>query len=269
MGEISWLSLGLAFLAALVAGAMNSIAGGGTLLTFPLLIAVGLDDKVANITSTLGLWPGSLGGAWGYRQEIAQDTTRFWPFFLPSLLGGALGAGLLLWTSNESFKMLVPWLIFAATVLFILQGEIARRQQAKLQVAEEKDKPLRWPLVVIVQFLVAVYGGYFGAGIGILMLATLGFLGLKDIHQMNGVKNIGGVCINGIAILLFLLTAGTGTAKVIDWPVAGAMAVGAVIGGYACAGLAKRIGPKRVRHVVIAIGVFGAVWTGYRLAVGA
>lgn len=280
MGDISWLSLLFAFLAALVAGAMNSIAGGGTLLTFPILIALGLDEKAANITSTFGLWPGSLGGAWGYRKEVAQGGGQFWPFFVPSLLGGAVGAGLLLCTSNEAFRLLVPWLILTATVLFIVQGEWARRQAARANVAVGKAEPqeekpgtktqsLRWPVVVLVQFLVAVYGGYFGAGIGILMLAALGLLGLRDIHQMNGLKNIGGLCINGMALLFFLVANATGATHIIDWRVAGIMALGAILGGYYCTGIARRIGPQRVRRVVILIGLLGAAWTAYRLWSGA
>jgi uncharacterized protein len=271
MGDISWLSLLFAFLAALVAGAMNSIAGGGTLLTFPVLIALGLDEKTANITSTLGLWPGSLGGAWGYRKEVAQGGGKFWPFFVPSLLGGTVGAGLLLWTSNESFRLLVPWLILTATLLFILQGEWARRQAARANMeqpsigGETVNPPLRWPIVVLVQFLVAVYGGYFGAGIGILMLAALGLLGLRDIHQMNGLKNIGGLCINGMALLFFLVANVAGATPTIEWRIAAVMALGAVVGGYGCTGIAKGIGPVRVRRIVILLGLLGAAWTAYRL----
>ena len=277
MSDVPWLSLLGAFLAALVAGAMNSIAGGGTLLTFPVLIALGLDEKVANITSTLGLWPGSLGGAWGYRQEVAQTGRQFWPFFVPSLVGGAVGAGLLLGTSNASFKALVPWLILTATVLFMFQGLLARRQARALnQAGNSQDTPLPsvttgdrpWVRVVLLQFLVAVYGGYFGAGIGILMLAALGFLGLRDIHEMNGLKNIGGLCINGVAILIFLTAGLTSNLGVIHWPTVGVMALGAVLGGYGCTGLARRIGPTRVRRVVVVIGLLGAAWTGWRWWLG-
>ncbi len=279
----------VAFVAAALAGVVNSMAGGGTLLTFPTLIALGLESKMANATSATGLWAGSLGGAWGYRRELlATGRDAYW-FFVPSLLGGTLGALLLLWTGAEDFKRLAPWLILTATVLFMAQGPISRRLQARslagaqvddasraalppvrldspglrqavpsTQYSVSRPSPRRWAVVFGFQFLVGVYGGYFGAGIGILMLAVLGFLGLKDIHQMNGIKNAAALFINGVAVVLFALYG------LVHWPFALTMALGALSGGYASASLARWIGPRSVRRVVIAVGLTGAAWTAWR-----
>jgi hypothetical protein len=253
----------IAFLVAALAGAVNAIAGGGTLLTFPSLLALGLESKAANATSTLGLWPGSLGGAWGYRRDIATVGKDFYLFFIPSLLGGAVGAELLLLTEEYTFDRLVPWLILGATLLFMTQGPISRWLRARqAHHVPGTPPPRRWLVVVPLQFLVAVYGGYFGAGIGILMLAALGLLGLDDIHQMNGLKTVGALCINGVAVVRFAFSG------LVDWRMAGLMAAGAVAGGYLGAGLAKRIGPAKVRWVVVAVGLLSAAWTAVRPFVG-
>jgi hypothetical protein len=256
VSEIDPVVLLLAFAAALAAGLVNSMAGGGTLLTFPTLLAVGLESKVANATSTLGLLWGSLGGAMGYRQEIRRHGRDALLFFLPCLVGGLVGGLLLLWTKEHTFRWLAPWLILAATMLFMLQGVVTRyagQSKAMPQAASGR----RWLLVIPLQFLVAVYGGYFGAGIGILMLATLGLLGIDDLHQRNGLKNLGALCINSVAIPVFIVNG------LIDWPVALVMAVGALTGGYLSAGIARRIGTKYVRYVVIAVGLLATVWTAW------
>lgn len=249
------------FLVAIIAGAINSIAGGGTLLTFPSLLGLGLDGKVANATSTLGLWPASLGGAWGYREELRRGDRDLFLFLVPSFLGGATGAGLLFWTKPETFDLLVPWLILAATVLFMIQGPISRRLAGKGRVVGQRA-PRRWTLILPLQFLVAVYGGYFGAGAGILMLAALGFLGVHDLHHRNGIKNLAATFINGIALVMFAM------GGLVNGPVAASMAAGALLGGYLSAGLAKRIGQQRVRGIVVAVGLAATAWTAYRLRMG-
>ena len=248
----------IAFVTAWLAGAINSIAGGGTLLTFPSLLGLGLESKVANATSTLGLWPGSLGGAWGYRTELARSGRQACLFFLPSLIGGATGALLLLGTEPAVFDRLVPWLILGATLLFAMQGLVSRWLSARQTTDQTGPSPRRWLLVLPLQFLVAVYGGYFGAGIGILMLAALGFLGIEDIHERNGIKNLAALCINGVAVITFIAS------RLVDWPVALVMAVGALLGGYLGAGIAKRIGPRWVRAVVIAVGLLATAWTAWQ-----
>lgn len=257
-----WLVLFFAFLAALVAGAINSIAGGGTLLTFPLLIALGLEGKTANATSTIGLWAGSLAGALGYRQELNHATTRVViPFFGASLAGGAVGSVLLIYTRPDFFDDIVPWLILTATLLFASQTAV--RRWLKMHPHDHLLTE-RLPLVVAVQFVVGVYGGYFGAGMGILMLAVLGFLGLSNIHQMNGIKNVAATAINGVTILLFVYASLATDRIKIHWPLALVMVAGSVVGGYGCAGLAKRLSPVYIRRAVVIIGLLGAAGTAYK-----
>lgn len=255
-------SLLLAFLTSIAAGAMNSVAGGGTLLTFPLLIWLGLDGKIANATSTIGLWAGSLGGAWGYRNEVMHQSALFWPFFLSSLLGGLVGSFVFLYTEKGLFNGIVPWLILTATLLFACQSLIKRMMGHQ---GESHFHPDRWPLVALIQFCVGVYGGYFGAGMGILMLAILAFLGLHNIHRMNGIKNIAATIINGVTIIIFVTYSFIHPEMVgIDWPIAVTMLVGAVIGGYGVAGIARRMPITVVRGIVIAIGLIGAAFTAYK-----
>lgn len=257
-----WISLTLAFITSIAAAAMNSIAGGGTLLTFPLLIALGLDGKTANATSTIGLWAGSLGGAWGYRKEVMHDSTLFWPFFLSSMLGGIVGSFVFLYTEKGLFNDIVPWLILTATLLFGCQSLIKKMMPHK---GETHFTPARWPIVAAIQFCVGVYGGYFGAGMGILMLAILAFLGLTNIHRMNGIKNIAATIINGVTIIIFVAYSFINTEMVrIDWPIAGVMVIGAIIGGYGCSGIAKKLPINAVRAIVITIGLVGAIATAYK-----
>lgn len=246
----------LALLAAFVGGVMNSIAGGGTLVTFPAIVALGLSPLTANATSTVGLWPGSVGSIWGYRSELAGARPWVIRLTLPSLLGGAAGALLLLKTGEERFSAIVPFLVLAATLLFMLQGPLMRW----LGRAEPDATPgaASGGLFFLVQFAVGVYGGYFGAGVGILMLATLEMMGHRNIHRMNGLKNWGGLCINVVAASLFI------AAGVVDWPVALAMAAGGLLGGYSGSRLAQRVGQVIVRRAVIGIGLGSFVWLLFR-----
>ncbi len=236
----------VAFAAAFLAGAVNSVAGGGTLITFPTLVWLGLPSVIANATNTLAIWPGSLGGMWGYRRELRQAPSRMWALVVPSLVGGILGAILLRFTPPAVFDVLVPYLILFATLLFMAQEPIQR----KLKTTQSaRHATTRWLAGAIVfQFFVALYGGYFGAGIGILMLAALSIMGLTDIYQMNGLKNFFALCINGVAALYFVW------AHMIHWPDAILMAMAAIAGGYGSAGIARRLGPRTVRRIVIGIG---------------
>jgi uncharacterized membrane protein YfcA len=250
----------VAFAAAFVAGAINSVAGGGTLITFPSLIWIGLPSVTANATSTVATWPGSLGSIWGYRRELKGLTSHSYVLIVPSLLGGIIGAVLLRMTPSHLFDRLVPFLILFATFLFMLQEPVQRMirlgaagpgptRGSRAWVADGHAGAKGWVLGAIVfQLFVAVYGGYFGAGIGILMLAALGILGYTDIHQMNGLKNLLALAINGVAALYFISMA------MVRWPEAIIMAVGAVVGGYGGAGVARKIGPKGVRRIVVIVG---------------
>lgn len=251
------INLALVVVAALIAGVMNAIAGGGTLLTFPALIALGVPPINANATSTVALWPGAVGSMWGYRRELQGSRTWAAGFALPSLLGGGLGAWLLLRTSAELFSDIVPWLVLGATMLFMVQrpvmGWFAKRRAPLAETDEERtSRRPPWPILAY-QFLVGVYGGYFGAGVGILMLAALGFMGLTNIHRMNGLKNWGGLCMNGVAATMFACS------SLVSWPVALAMAVGAISGGYLGSRMAQRVPQELVRGAVVAIGLVSGV----------
>lgn len=278
-------------LVSMVAGAVNSIAGGGTLLTFPALVGLGVPPIVANATSTVALWPGAFGSMWGYRGELRGAQRWAIGFAVPSIAGGAVGAMLLLRTPAAWFEIAVPWLIFLATALFMAQGPLVRRSRrraalvAAAETAREGTVPgadgdrdftgttpaadaeaatrradaaltqsVPRPAVLAYQFLVGIYGGYFGAGVGILMLAALGLMGLTNIHRMNGLKNWGGLCMNATAALLFAMS------NLVSWPVAGAMTVGAVVGGYGGARMAQRVPQVAVRRAIIAIGAASGVW---------
>lgn len=252
-------SLAAGFLIGGIGGAINSIAGGGTVLTFPALIALGMEGKVANATSTLGLITGSIGGAWGYRRELKKDQRFLIAFLLPSLLGGLAGALLVLNTPSRWFDDLVPWLILTATLLFMLQTPISRWLAGRSKRREQPRTTMDVAMVLLFQLAVAIYGGYFGAGMGILMLAALGAMGIDDIHHRNGIKNMAAIMINGVAISLFAAS------SLIRWPMSIAMAMGALAGGYLSAGLAKRLGQHNVRLVVIAIGLCASLFTALRL----
>jgi uncharacterized membrane protein YfcA len=252
----------LAIIAAIsaVGGAANSIAGGGTLLTFPALLGLGVPAIAANATSTVALWPGSISSLWGYRREIEGAKRWAVRLAIPSVVGGGAGAALLLVTPEARFKMLVPWLVFGATVLFAAQrpimGWLQRRMQFSAAVSgEERARPLNpTPGMLVAQFVVGVYGGYFGAGAGILMLAVFGLMGLTNIHQMNGLKNFNGICFNGVAATAFAVMG------LVDWPIALVMALGSSAGGYLMSGLAQRVPQQWVRNAVSLIGFGSAVW---------
>jgi uncharacterized protein len=242
----------LLFGSAMMAGMINSVAGGGTLVTFPALIWAGRPEIIANATSTFALVPGAWASAYGYRGEMAKAPRKFLYLLIPSVVGGMIGAVLLKLTPPTTFAALVPFLILFATVLFMIQGQVQRWLRSG--TSAHKEVTSRWMLgASFYQFLVAIYGGYFGAGIGILMLAVLGIMGLSDIHQMNGLKNIFGSMINGVAAVYFAF------AGLIDWPSAALMAAGSIAGGYGAAGIARRMGQKFVRRLVILIGFAMAV----------
>ncbi len=232
------------------AGAMNAMAGGGTILTFPTLILLGEPAITANATSTVALWPGSVASLYGYRREVAGHRAWLASLFLPSLLGGALGAVLLLATPATTFEELAPFLVLFATLLFAVSGAVSRWTESPPGGVRA---PVRLAAAWIFQLAVGVYGGYFGAGIGILMLAVLGFLGLSDIHAANGVKNFLTLGINGVAAAYFIARGA------VDWPAALVLMAGAVAGGYAGARLARSIGREKSRAAVVVIGIAVAV----------
>ncbi|HJQ30846.1 MAG TPA: sulfite exporter TauE/SafE family protein [Pyrinomonadaceae bacterium] len=243
--------------AAFAAGLINSIAGGGTLVSFPALLWTGRDPVLANATSTVALWPASLAGAYGFRRELKGGARTLLLFGVPSLVGGVLGAWLLLRTPSETFGRLVPFLILFATLLLTVQEPISRRLRG---AADEQKPPTRawWAGAFVFQFFVGVYGGYFGAGIGILMLAALGLLGFTDIHRMNALKNLLAICINGVAAAIFI------TSGAVIWSDVFVMTFAAIAGGYAGARLAYKLGRRFVRLFVIITGLVMSVSLFFR-----
>jgi uncharacterized protein len=254
---VSWTEALFLGLAAAVGGGINAVAGGGTLITFPALLFFGTPAIVANATSTLALVIGTSGSLFGYRRHLAAVRQWLWRFIPISIIGGMIGALLLTRTSNVVFEKLVPFLILFATILFTLQSVVRRflNRQAGHSVAH----PSRYVFgAICFQFLVAVYGGYFGAGIGILMLAWLGFIGLTDIHQMNTLKTILGSLINLVAAIWFIY------AGLINWPRAAVMTAGALVGYYLAAHYSQKIPQQQVRRIITIIGFALSIITFYK-----
>jgi uncharacterized membrane protein YfcA len=242
---------------AAAAGLINAVAGGGTLITFPTLLLFRTPPLVANATSTFALVIGTFGGVFGYRRQLAAVMPWLWRFIPPSLLGGWAGAWLLTHTSEKMFSRLVPFLILFATILFLSQGMIRRLAGAKPAEGGSSRTGVLWGAVLF-QLAVSVYGGYFGAGIGILMLASLGLIGLGDIHEMNALKTVLGSLINFVATIVFIHNG------LVHWPKAGIMTVGA-LGGYFVGSLfAQRIPQARVRQIITVIGFAIAALTFYK-----
>ncbi|MCM3878801.1 MAG: sulfite exporter TauE/SafE family protein [Vicinamibacterales bacterium] len=237
---------GVVFVAAFIAGAINSVAGGGTLLSFPALVWIGLPSVMANATSTVAIWPGSFGGMLGYREDMRTLPRSSYLLIIPSAIGGIIGAVLLALTPTALFDRLVPLLILFATLLFMLQEPVQRMIKT---TGKAHAGSISWLIgALMFQFFVSLYGGYFGAGIGILMLAAFGILGYTDIHQMNGLKTLLAVFINGVAAMYFIWKG------LVVWPEAIVMMVASILGGIWGAGFARRLGQKGVRRIVVVIG---------------
>jgi uncharacterized membrane protein YfcA len=250
---------------AVLAGMVNSVAGGGTLLTFPALLAVlGASPSaavLANGTNTIVVWPASVVSTWEYRREYAQAARWFAWLLVPSLIGGLAGALLVVELPSQVFGGLVPWLILMAAILFAFQPQIGR--WIGIGTAHERPTAARFVGILAFQFMVALYGGYFGAGIGILMLASLALMGLSDIHVMNGVKNLLATAINGMAAVVFIIYGR------VDWQVAWPMMLSAIVGGFVGARVARRTNRTVVRRVIVAIGFALAAYYFYRQFRGA
>jgi uncharacterized protein len=237
-------SMALLCAAAFAGGAVNAIAGGGTLLTFPSLLAL-LSPVAANATSTMALLPASLASGLGYRKELANNRQTLMLLWPPSLVGGIIGSILLIRMPEKVFATMVPWLLVGASVLLLLQKPLARYLGAHPHIRPKGSTLIG---VVIFQLFVGIYGGYFGAGIGILMLSSLAFAGIPDIHEMNAVKSILAAIMNGVTAVIL------GWAGVVVWEYAAIMAVASIAGGYAGARVARKIRPDYVRVMVVSIG---------------
>ncbi len=232
------MSLALLFVAGVLGGALNSVAGGGSFVVFPLLLlAVGIPPVAANATTAVGLWPAGVASIVAYRRELPRTRSLAWLGGV-SALGGGAGALLLVRTSDATFARLVPWLLLCASAVFTFGPTVTRlRPRARLPFAGG----------VLLQLAIATYGGYFGGGMGILMLAVYTLLGMTDIHAMNALKVVQGVLINGVAVALFLV------AGKVDLSVAAPIGLGGITGGFVGAALARRLAATRVRGFVLVV----------------
>ena len=255
--------------AGFLAGGINGIAGGGSLVSFPSLLAVGQPALTANVTSTVGIWPGYLGGVLGFRREIADQGDRVRSLLPAALLGAAAGAGLLLTTSPTAFEALTPYLILLASALFAAQPVLGRRVAARAEADEAEvaeaakadesveTAPSRRPAhrriaAQASTFLSAVYGAYFGAGLGVVLLAVLGILLPDRLVRTNGLRGVFSLVINTVAAAIFVVRAP------VAWGAAGLLAGGSLVGGYAGARVARRVPAPLLRAFVIVVGLVAA-----------
>lgn len=239
----------LLFFSAVVAGLLNSVAGGGSFVSFPMLIFTGMPPINANATNTVALWPGTVASTAAYRRELRSTHRRLLaPFVITGLVGGLLGAMTLLKTPQATFMRLVPYLLGIATLLFTFSGRINAWVRARMQHSGSRA-PLGLAGGVLLQLMIAGYVGFFGAGAGILTLALLALMGMESIHAMNGFKTLLVSVANGVAMITFVV------ARAVVWPQALLMLVGAAAGGYAGAWYAQKMDPRHVRLIVICVGV--------------
>jgi len=246
----------LLFGAGIVVGAMNAIAGGGILIGFPVLLATGLPAIASNVTAHLIVLPGSLSSAYGYRKYIRKVPARYALLMIPLVLGAAIGATLLRNTSGEQFQKIVPALVIFAVFLFAAQPFLHFHLNKHLRRKSRAFRPL--VLIGLALFPVAIYGGYFGAGFGFMMLAFLGFTKLHEINQMNGLKNLASATI-AIVSLVFLFSTG-----LIDWHSGLVMGSGGLVGGYYGSKLSQKVSSHAIRIVVICIGLGTATYLALR-----
>ncbi len=251
---MSPLEVGALFIAAILAGALNSVAGGGSFITFPMLVLTGVPEINANVTNTVALWPGSLASVGAYRNELNTHRRILVMLGTVSLIGGILGAVLLLNTPQATFKAMVPFLLLFATLLFTFGSTVTKRLRVRpgsLRDDQQKADVPAWGTlagIAAIQFGTSIYGGFFGGGIGIVMLATLSLMGMENIHEMNALKTLLAVLINGVAVVIFAFNGA------VYWPQGILMVVGAIIGGYGGAYYARRLDPRVVRRFVIVVG---------------
>lgn len=238
---------GLLFVASIFAGVINSVAGGGSFFTFPMLLFTGMNPIIANATSTMATWPGMVASTVAYRPEIAANRQKLPALMIISLIGSIIGTIVLLKTPEQTFAGLVPYLLLFATLLFAFGNSIA--QKLRKMRGDKKPSTLSHAGVFCLQMGIAIYGGYFGGGMGIVLLSMFALMGLTHIHEMNALKAVLTSTINGVAVVIFI------AAHVIAWPQAIVMLCGSVLGGYSGASYAKRLPPLLVRHFIIATGV--------------
>ncbi|MGV9271107.1 sulfite exporter TauE/SafE family protein [Kitasatospora sp. NPDC003701] len=228
------------------AGMINVIVGSGTLITFPVLLAVGIPPVTANVSNAFGLVPGSLSGVIGYRRELADQGRRLVRLGIAALLGGLVGAVLLIELPSSAFDTIVPVLILLALVLVVIQPRVAKAVAARRRPGGDPDGGLALLAGV---FLTGIYGGYFGAAQGVLLLALMGMLLQEDLQRINGVKNALALIVNGVAAVFFLFT------STINWAAAGLIAVGSLCGGLLGAKVGRKLPPPALRGVIVVVGL--------------
>ena len=226
--------------AGVTAGLINSVAGGGSFITFPTLVFTGVPSVVANATSTVALFPGVFASAWAYRNDFERlEKVPLKPATLVSIAGGIAGALLLLFTTQKTFDAVIPWILLMATIALAIGPKISQALNSRVRIGPRT--------LIALQFLCAIYGGYFGGAVGIIMLAVWSMAGLRDVHAMNAGRTLLGGVMNAAAVICFVI------AGKVWWPQAGLLLIAAVIGGYAGALMAKRVNPALIRGIIIAI----------------
>ncbi len=234
------------FFAALLAGALNSVAGGGGFIAFPALIFTGIPPINANATNTAALWPGTVASTGAYRGQFNGDMRKwFVPLVVTGALGGLLGAVVLLNTPQKTFMHLVPWFLLLGTLLFAFSQRITGWLNARQHLNGSRAGVAG---AALVQLLIALYIGYFGAGAGILMMAVFALMGVQNIHALNGLKTLLASVCNGVALVTFIV------ARAVVWPQAALMIVGAALGGYYGAYFAQKMNPRHVRAFAVGVG---------------
>lgn len=242
----------LLLISGFIAGIVNAVAGGGSLIMYPLLLSMGLTPIVANATTTFSIWPGALSSAWGYRKYVRKLPKHFYFLLIPSLVGGLIGAVLLRRTSSHTFESIVPWFIVLGVILLVIQPQIHKWLVSQPAKKSRKYRSLVFFLISILLLGLSVYGGYFGAGFGIIMLAFLGFTELTNIHEMNGLKNLSGAILNIAATGYFIYY------KLINWHLLPILLVGSIIGGIIGSTYSSKLPSNTIRILVIVIGTIVA-----------
>jgi uncharacterized protein len=250
--------IALIVLGGFAAGAANAIAGGGTFFSFPALLAVGLPPVVANASNSVALWPGSLTSAWAYRTELARFGRQLWPMALASLVGGVAGGLVLLAVGDARFSALIPWLLAFATLLFAFSPQISTLVKAFRARGQTDNTPAAPSNNLLVQLLVSVYGGFFGAGMGILMMASLAISGHEDVQEINALKNLLSSVVYSVTVVTFVI------ANAVSWPHTLVMLVAASAGGYGGARVARSLQGPWLRRVVIGVGAVLTVYYFYQ-----
>ncbi|WP_410871817.1 sulfite exporter TauE/SafE family protein [Nocardia sp. A7] len=250
---MTWLQQVAIFVAGIAAGGINTIVGSGTLITFPTLLAFGLPPVTANVSNTIGLVPGSVSGVIGYRRELRGQRSRMLQLGTASLLGGITGAILLLTMPAAAFKAIVPVLIIVALILVVVQPRLAAWVKKRRADGESATPEHGGPILLVAVFATGIYGGYFGAAQGVLLIGLLGVFVHEDIQRLNGVKNALALIVNGVSAVIFIVIAE------VDWQVVALIAVGSIIGGQLGAKVGRKLPPNVLRGVIVVVGTIAVI----------